>query len=782
MQYEDFVIRVLADADGGLTVRVEDSPYGGSPDCPLEYPFEEREAGQLFELLDQVIMGYEWVLTDSSVEEMPFSARRVGERLFQALIQGPIRDCWLQSLARVQGYDGQGLRLRLVIDPSHPQLAPLSALPWEMLAPADGRGYLSLNRKTALVRFLEVPQLKSLPAVEMPVKVLLVATDPIGNLDLNEEQSQIMEVLEALPSVQVRCLEEPTIEQLRTELLRGRFHVLHFMGHGVFEKNEGILLFKDESGARENIRASVLASTLSGLDLLRLVVLNACDSAKMVRHAGSDPYAATASALVMAGIPAVIAMQVPFSDQAALAFSHRFYAALIAGDPVDAAVAEGRLAVLQARPTTFQWATPVLFMRVPDGKLFALEEGEHPIRKHILLQGDLIAEKTKGFVGREFVFNSIDKFTSRQNNGYFLIKGDPGIGKTSLMAEMVRRHRHLHHFNIRSMAAFRRTESFLVNLCAQIIVRFGLDRSSLPPEAGRDSGFLCSLLGQASPLLEKGAKLLLLVDALDEVERHGLMHGQNILDLPTILPEGVFFVLTTRPKELPLRFDCPHKVFEFDARSPTNLEDIRIFVRGHLEREGIRSYIQNRGIGLERFVEDLVERSEGNFMYLRHVLPEIELGAYRDRPLDEIPEGLENYYEEHWDRMRNVDRQAWFDYKLPVLAALTKVKQPVSLDFIAGILDKSDSEGRRKVLSVLVQWEQFLHVEPILADGQTHRLYRLYHGAFHDFIKRKDEIAEEHVQLSKMSLTIARYVRDRHQARKRKRGFRRGLRGKRPIN
>ena len=70
-----------------------------------------------------------------------------------------------------------------------------------------------------------------------------------------------------------------------------------------------------------------------------------------------------ASSLVLGGMPAVVAMQLPISDQAAITFSRTFYQCLAAGEPVDAAVAEGRQAIHSENPAAFEWATPILFLR-----------------------------------------------------------------------------------------------------------------------------------------------------------------------------------------------------------------------------------------------------------------------------------------------------------------------------------------------------------------------------------------------------------------------------------
>ncbi|MGH7490686.1 MAG: CHAT domain-containing protein [bacterium] len=107
---------------------------------------------------------------------------------------------------------------------------------------------------------------------------------------------------------------------------------------------------------------------------LRLVFLNACLTA---RASSAGPYAGLATALLRAGIPAVVAMQFPISDAAAIAFSRAFYRRLAASDTVDAAVTEGRLAI--HRLGRGEWATPVLFERLTTGRLFqALPGLGHP--------------------------------------------------------------------------------------------------------------------------------------------------------------------------------------------------------------------------------------------------------------------------------------------------------------------------------------------------------------------------------------------------------------------
>src|SRR5512136_1626640 len=127
----------------------------------------------------------------------------------------------------------------------------------------------------------------------------------------------------------------------------------------------------------------------------------------------------------------------------------------------------------------------------------------------------LIVERTRQFVGREFVFQALDAFLAdpTQPSGYFIIKGEPGIGKSALMAHLVKSRGYIHHFNI-ALQAINKPRQFLKSVCAQLIARFALDHPEWPPDAEKDGAFLNQLLGEASEKLEKGERLVIAIDAL----------------------------------------------------------------------------------------------------------------------------------------------------------------------------------------------------------------------------------------------------------------------------
>ena len=106
------------------------------------------------------------------------------------------------------------------------------------------------------------------------------------------------------------------------------------------------------------------------------------------------------------------------------------------------------------------------------------------------------------------------------------------------------------------------------------------------------------------------------------------------------------------------------------------------------------------GVDVPTFCRILLAKSEGNFMYLRHVLPAIEAGTYLHGGDDELPQGLTDYYERHWRQMREIDEAAWVRAHQRVLPILAMARQPVSaaqISFWTGL-------ERSHVLAVLRAW------------------------------------------------------------------------------
>ena len=299
------------------------------------------------------------------------AVKQFGGKLFEAVFAGDLRGLLQSSLDEADRQQA-GLRLRLRLG----RVPALSDLPWEFLYNVTKNRFLCLSKDTPVVRVLDLAEAIKPVMVKLPLEVLLIVASPsdYDTLDVAQELAKMSESLTALEArglVRVTRAQKPTLGELQQQLRNSHYHVLHFVGHGGFssEIQDGVLMFEDERGRGQRVTAQELGLLLHDHRPLRLVVLNACEGARGSRQ---DPFAGTAQSLIQQGIPAVIAMQFEVSDDVAIVFTRDFYSSIAAGYPVEAALAEARKAIFSLSET--EWATPVLYMRSNDGRLFDVEQ------------------------------------------------------------------------------------------------------------------------------------------------------------------------------------------------------------------------------------------------------------------------------------------------------------------------------------------------------------------------------------------------------------------------
>jgi tetratricopeptide (TPR) repeat protein len=337
-------------------------------------------------------------------------------------------------------------------------------LPWELIH--DGTSFLFEGARPVRVRRrLPNTALREVPVVAPPIRVLLVTARPedeaCGYIDHRASALPLVQAMEALGGlVALRILDPPTLPALSKELERAHradqpYHVVHFDGHGVYDRKAGLgsLCFEDPQDIgklTQRRHETVNSKDLGGLlreHRIPLVFLEACQTAQAEKASES-----VASEMLKQGVVSVVAMSHSVLVVTASRFVEAFYQALAEGRRVGAAMLAGQRSLKDDsfRGHVFgkgafrlqDWFVPVLFQEKHDPQLFSrlpspqTREDVAAMRRRRM--GDLPAEFETGFVGRSRELLALQRLLGLANGRYAVIRGQGGEGKTALAAEFAR--------------------------------------------------------------------------------------------------------------------------------------------------------------------------------------------------------------------------------------------------------------------------------------------------------------------------------------------------------
>jgi AAA ATPase domain len=330
----------------------------------------------------------------------------------------------------------------------------------------------------------------------------------------------------------------------------------------------------------------------------------------------------------------------------------------------------------------------------------------------------IITAKNHNFVGREFVLIAINNFLHQADRGYFTIIGEPGIGKSAILAHYVNQNSGVVYYNV-EIAGKNHAEAFLTTICGQLIEiaqNKGINNiaEQLTDLNTENSSFLSFLLQQISDVLHPEQRLIITIDGCDRIDINNQPRGSNIFYLPRYLPEKVYFILTRRPflrDKSGLLIETPAQSLDLSAYSERNRADIQKY---------IKNYLNYHNISNQQLLTQ-ISQDETNFMYVSEILTDINKDIY--------PENLQLYYQNHLEKMKLATSQQQ-TMALQLLNILIQ-QQSISIEMIAERLDADEYE----IKVILDEWREFLHLESIAAEIN----YSLYHASFCDWLGQQIE-------------------------------------------
>jgi hypothetical protein len=328
-----------------------------------------------------------WLRRSSAVSRAELEV--LGEHLFETLFEGEVRTMLTDRLAKAT--IESPLRLQLVFKEPAEKLARYS---WEYLYLREGSGksfFLSTFTKLVLSRFM--PTTAPRPPLigdEHSLRILMAVAEPPEDSRLGPVAAQpVVEAVEGVakqlregfrPSekspllicdTSVEVLRQASADELMQRIDAFRPHVVHLIGHGRFDRATGegaVALLKSGVPDVDWVSDKQMKDRFINLDRQpQLVFLHMCQGGEVDFEKN---FAGVAPQLITAGVQAVVAMQHPISNAAAIRFAQEFYKRIGGGEPVDHAVQFGRSAVAtcdRSLVSEHAFGTPVLYMQASDG-------------------------------------------------------------------------------------------------------------------------------------------------------------------------------------------------------------------------------------------------------------------------------------------------------------------------------------------------------------------------------------------------------------------------------
>jgi WD40 repeat protein len=362
-------------------------------------------------------------------------------------------------------------------------------------------------------------------------------------------------------------------------------------------------------------------------------------------------------------------------------------------------------------------------------------------------------EKRQHFCGREWLFAEVENWRTTSRERALLIVGDPGTGKSAIVAELVHRNPggqvlayHCCQADtketlqpgrfVRSLAAMiaSQLDDYAARL-ADPTVDEALSEASCArdPASAFEAGILTPLETVAAP---PGGVRYLLVDALDEAL--ALADGPSRATIVDVLasrlerlPSWLRLLATSRKERAVLDRLRGLRVLELDAHDTRNIADLDHYITERLQAPALQERLQASGRSAEEVARILREKADGNILYVIRSLEGIERNLYGFDNLGALPPGLYGLYLSFFNR--HFADEASFAPVRTVLEVIVAARRPLTEERIARATGM-DREG--DLPRVLRRLSAYLPEQ----DGR----YTVYHKSFADWLTAPDQRGSPH--------------------------------------
>ena len=345
-----------------------------------------------------------------------------------------------------------------------------------------------------------------------------------------------------------------------------------------------------------------------------------------------------------------------------------------------------------------------------------------------------IEKHTKNFIGREWVFRKMNEWIKNNSDSRVLwITANAGYGKSALSANLTHKISNIagiffcqYNRDIRQKA-----KVLLKTLAYQLSTQIPQYKALLSEFSAKDFelfalnsyDFLHKVLLAPLSKISLDKTYILVIDALDEAYNED---GHNeIIELISEefekFPDFIKFIITSRPEPSIKRQLSRLQPIELSATQDGNIDDLINYCKINIHTDDLD----------DETIMKLVDKSEGNILYLKEVIEDISKGRLSLATIDSFPQGLSGTYEQFFIRKFS-DIDDYEENAMQLLELLTAARKPIPKELIINILNWN----KRSLKKNLTQFGSFLE--------ERDEKISFYHKSIIDWLIDEDLCSEDY--------------------------------------
>lgn len=364
-----------------------------------------------------------------------------------------------------------------------------------------------------------------------------------------------------------------------------------------------------------------------------------------------------------------------------------------------------------------------------NGDITRLKDKLHPISSLSRIQ----SLTSKQMYGRQWLYEKIEEWDKADKERIFWIVGGPGFGKSTFAANL---QKSVYSGKIPAIQFVEWGKpdhsnpcNILRNLAFQLAVRypdymrFVLALPQLDNLINMNEHELFDILFCESTFMKIDGgheSVWFLIDALDEAnDEYDNKIALTIARHIDRMPKWIKFILTSRD-DSKVRFHLQKyhpQVFDLEEYVITkNSDDLEVYIKSELEKYNPSN----------SQVKQILEKSQGVFLYLTLCVEGFKSGEYSIDNLDELPDGLNEYYAQFFSRQFKKNLGYYKREVVPVLQAIVSSKRTLDTKFLRYVVNYSES----KFYEVIGAVE---HICRLYSDNQLEKI-TFFHSSIENWL------------------------------------------------